>query len=147
MKKNGFTLVELIAVIAIMAILVIIVAPNVVKIFNTGVDKNMEEQEKFIESAAKIFARDYCESVSLSGDISCPYSYIKCKATGVTCGEHDQYLCLSDLQKAGLVDEKINHKGNDCTGFIEFNASGNTKVYLYCGETYKTNKDVINKCN
>ena len=34
MKKQGFTLVELLAVIAIMAILVIIALPNVLKMFN-----------------------------------------------------------------------------------------------------------------
>ena len=147
MRKNGFTLVELIAVVAIMAILVIMVAPNVVKMFNTGVDKNMEEQEKYAASAAEMFARDYCESVSLSGDVSCPYSYMKCKATGVTCGEHDQYLCISDLQKAGLVDSDMNHKGNKCKGFVEFNSSGKAKAYLYCGSTYKTDKNVTNKCN
>ena len=33
MKKQGFTLVELLAVIAIMAILVIIALPNVLKMF------------------------------------------------------------------------------------------------------------------
>lgn len=34
MKKDGFTLVELLAVIAILALLVIIALPNVLKIFN-----------------------------------------------------------------------------------------------------------------
>lgn len=34
MKKQGFTLVELLAVIAIMAMLVIIALPNVLKMFN-----------------------------------------------------------------------------------------------------------------
>ena len=34
MKKQGFTLVELLAVIAIMAILVIIALSNVLKMFN-----------------------------------------------------------------------------------------------------------------
>ncbi len=34
MKKNGFTLVELLAVIAIIAILIIVVLPNIVSLFN-----------------------------------------------------------------------------------------------------------------
>ena len=34
MKKNGFTLVELLAVIAILAILVIVAMPNILGMFN-----------------------------------------------------------------------------------------------------------------
>ena len=36
MKKNGFTLVEMLAVIAILAVLVIILVPNIVSIFNNS---------------------------------------------------------------------------------------------------------------
>ncbi len=48
MKKNGFTLVELLAVIAILAILVIIALPNVMNMFNNAKKSNFETEVKQI---------------------------------------------------------------------------------------------------
>ena len=35
-KRNGFTLVELLAVIAVLAILMLLVMPNILEMFNKG---------------------------------------------------------------------------------------------------------------
>ena len=54
-KKNGFTLVELLAVIAILAILVIIALPNVIKLFEKAKKNAFLTEVKTIykESAKK----------------------------------------------------------------------------------------------
>ena len=90
MKKQGFTLVELLAVIAILAILVIIALPNVLKIFNESKEKVfLTESKSVFKEAINQTIKDrhfsdviYCKSMKdevnplkLSGrDI---YYYIK----------------------------------------------------------------------
>ena len=52
MKKNGFTLVELLAVIAILAILIILALPNTIKFFNESKENAfIVEVKKLYESA------------------------------------------------------------------------------------------------
>ena len=52
MKKNGFTLVELLAVIAILAILVAIVMPNVMKEYNKAKASGFVTDSKSFMNAA-----------------------------------------------------------------------------------------------
>ena len=53
MKKNGFTLVELLAVIAILAILVIIALPNVMSLFNNAKKQSFTNEVKNIYKVAE----------------------------------------------------------------------------------------------
>ena len=53
MKKNGFTLVELLAVIAILAILVIIALPNVMGMFNTAKKNSFSNEVKEVIKQGK----------------------------------------------------------------------------------------------
>ena len=46
MKKNGFTLTELLAVIAVLALLIVIAAPNVLNMMNKQEQKLSEETVK-----------------------------------------------------------------------------------------------------
>lgn len=64
MKKNGFTLVELLAVIVILALLLTIAVPNVISI-SQRIRKNMYcSKIENIESAAKIYGQDYIDDIS-----------------------------------------------------------------------------------
>ena len=54
MKKNGITLVELLAVIAILAILVAIVMPNVMKEYNKAKANVFVNDSKSIMNYAKL---------------------------------------------------------------------------------------------
>ena len=58
MKKNGFTLVELLAVIAILAILVIVAMPNVLGMFNEA------KQNTFVTDVQKIMDTAKAEFMS-----------------------------------------------------------------------------------
>lgn len=59
MRKNGFTLVELLAVIAIIAILSIMVAPNVIKTFNNTKKQNfVTETREVCREASNKFIRE-----------------------------------------------------------------------------------------
>ena len=94
MKKNGFTLVELLAVIAILAILVIIAMPNVLDMFNKAKkDVFVTETQSLVGAAKKgyIFAsgdeKTFCKSATdeknpLSVDGKEKYYYVKVKKDG-----------------------------------------------------------------
>ena len=53
MKKEGFTLVELLAVIAILAIMVILAMPNIMKLFFSAKEDTFETEMKVIFDTAK----------------------------------------------------------------------------------------------
>lgn len=73
MKKNGFTLVELIAIISLLAILMIIVAPMITKAGDASRQKTYETKMDLIEDAAVIYGQDNyrhivdCASACTSG--------------------------------------------------------------------------------
>lgn len=54
MKKNGFTLVELLAVIAIISILIIVVLPNIISLFNQSKRNSFLIEVKSIFNSADI---------------------------------------------------------------------------------------------
>lgn len=56
MKKNGFTLVELLAVIVVLAMLIIIAVPNVMKLIRKEEDKLSEQAMKNLGDAAVSYA-------------------------------------------------------------------------------------------
>ena len=66
-KKNGFTLVELLAVIVILAILVTIAVPSTMSISNR-IKKNMYcSKIDFIENAAKLYGEDRRKQIENKG--------------------------------------------------------------------------------
>ena len=101
MNKKGFTLIELIAVVAIMALIAILAIPNVLEVFNTGIDRFFEQQEKFALESSDMFVRQYCDQVN--SKVSCPYYY-------ATNNAGSKYLCLKDLEAVGLLEE-MKYKG------------------------------------
>lgn len=59
MKKNAFTLVELLAVITILSILAIVTFPNIIGVFGKSKAKIYEEQERIIIKAAQAYYTDH----------------------------------------------------------------------------------------
>lgn len=58
MKKQGFTLVELIAIIAILGILVVMVTPGIIAVRKNVLEKTLVTKVSNIENAAKDYAMD-----------------------------------------------------------------------------------------
>ena len=146
MKKNGFTLIEILVVIAIIAILTLIAVPAVLKIYNKNVIKSMHIQETEIKDAANLFVEDYCKT-SIDQTKICPKSY----STAVN---NKKTVCLKDLQnKSDKYIDTVKYKGSDCKGYVtyyldsETGVYGNEKTFLFCGLNedgsydYATSKD------
>ena len=130
MKKDGFTLTELLAVIAVIAILTIMVVPNVLNTYNEGVKKTMETQENNVADAADLLVSDYCTR-KINSTYICPSGY----DAEVN---NQKYVCLSDLNNLGYI-KSVTYKGSDCDGMVIFTKDSKgkftqSKAYLYCAK-------------
>ncbi|MBQ6285926.1 MAG: type II secretion system protein [Bacilli bacterium] len=140
MKKNGFTLTELLAVIAILGVIVLAVVPNVLKLFNQSVDKFFEQQQGYVLTAAELYVQDNCKKSTRIGYV-CPGHY-------EIVSNNERYLCLKEIQTADYIGE-VSYKGNVCEGMVIFDENGkNGQTHLYCGRqsdqsyTYKTSDSI-----
>ena len=86
-KRNGFTLVELLAVIVILAIVLIIAVPGVLGIINKTKNNAYESQLKIIKEAAK--------------------NYIMEARDVVVWKENQTVVSLTEIQNRGLLEKKI----------------------------------------
>ena len=112
MKKNGFTLVELLAVIAILAILMLLIVPNVLGMFNSGKKNAFKVQ---VESLAKA-AEKKIVADALEGSNNTKY----CKGIGIDCYD---YMSLSES------DSDIKYK-------ITFDSSNKVSTVAVQNENY-----------
>ena len=127
MKKNGFTLVELLAVIAILAILVIVAMPNVLGMFNEAKQKTfVTDVQKIMDTAVTEFTND---SFSQSG----------------------KTIYYSSVENANLETSKLNIDASGKDYFIEMDRNGQFKRVVvyddnYCYDIYDDggNGNVVN---
>ena len=115
MKKNGFTLVELLAVIAILAILVIIALPNVMGMFNQA------KKNSFTTEVKEIFkmAQQQWISDSMLATKPITYSRVGGTATDNNTGNGLDMSGRTELDYA-----------------IEFNKAGEVVAYVATDNTY-----------
>ena len=151
MKKDGFTLVELLAVIAIVALITILTVPNVIKLFNSGNDSAMEFQENEMVEAAKLYLQDYYFK-------PINYSYrVVGEAAFKNLGSDDskKYICASTVINAGYTKQVTYSGGVSCKGLVIFDKGDNAlyehgKAYFYCDTVYSTkdedDNDYSSKC-
>ena len=134
MKKNGFTLVELLVVVAILAMLVALVVPNVMESYHNSLKKDMEIQENGVVDAANIFIRDFCYSpITQENLANCPV-YFKDKMIS---GVNYRYVLLDDLVNLKFIPA-VYYSDVKCKGFDNGRYNKNPKAYLKCSTVYQT---------
>ena len=110
MKKNGFTLVELIAVISIIGVLTLISVPAVSSLMNGFRDDYYKRLEKSVEAAAREYASD---TKVQSGTVS-----------------------IKTLIEGSYISEVKDYKKEDCnkdSSTVSFNKTTNKyTVHLIC---------------
>ena len=134
-KKNGFTLVEIIAAVIVMGIIAIIAVPSVIRYINDSTETTFLSYEHSMREAAK----NHVIKCISDNDPSCLLPEQ---------GEK-KIVYLSDLVNSGYIDEfKDPNSENFCESeisYIEISNSGNADFQytacLYCGD-YKTNDAV-----
>lgn len=87
MKKNGFTLIEIIGVLVIISLLLIIILPNILNKFYGNKDEYSEVNEKLIIEAARVYVE------------SNPDLFLKNKTGKNYC------ILINDLVLSGNLDE------------------------------------------
>ena len=116
MKKNAFTLIEVIAVITILGIIALIAVPAVNNSLKDAKEKAYLEQIKRIEDISKKYG---IENIDMLPD-----------------NEENTYIHLDDLinenylDKNGIINPNTNEKMDGCVE-ISYNASKNKYSYEY----------------
>lgn len=130
MKKNGFTLVELLAVIVILGVITTIFVPNTIKLLKENNLKIYKIKESELVKAAKDYA-NYDKNFS-SPTIETPVKYIT----------------MTQLVEGSYMNSILDtSSGKECRAFVKVtlnDISGyNYEACLLCDE-YSTNKSFCN---
>ena len=94
MKKNGFTLMELLGVIILLALLMLVVFPNVINSIKSTSDLTEEQVSILIKNAAKLYVTDNLDDYSKDEEYCFP---------------------ITDLIGTGGLDEEIINSSNNIT--------------------------------
>ena len=100
MKRNGFTLVELIATIVLMSMLATVILINMVGVKDDQDQKSAKKFDQQVEEAA-------CTYMDMKDRISLRES-CKSNSNQATC-----YISIGTLIDEGLIDENLQDKRND----------------------------------
>ena len=130
MKKNGFTLVELLAVIIILGIIATIFVPNTIKLLKENNLKIYKIKENELIKAAKDYA-NYDKNFS-SPTVEIPIKYIT----------------MTQLVEGGYMNSILDtSSGRECRAFVKVTLNDingyNYEACLLCDE-YSTNKSFCN---
>ena len=121
MKKNGFTLVEIIATISILLVISTIVLPSAISISNKNKEKNYQKIIKNIESSAENFVEQYRSDIPFNNE----NEYIfKINSLG--------YLGLLKLPITNPLDKNKPFDGEQCVKVTKENDKLNYEVLDSC---------------
>lgn len=130
MKKNGFTLVELLAVIIILGIITTIFVPNTIKLLKENNLKIYKIKENELVKVAKDYA-NYDKNFS-SPTVDTP----------------EKYITMTQLVEGGYMNSILDtSSGKECRAFVKVTINSvngyNYEACLLCDE-YSTNKSFCN---
>ena len=130
MKKNGFTLVELLAVIIILGAITTVFVPNTIKLLKENNLKIYKIKESELIRAAKDYA-NYDKNFSSPTEM-----------------ELEKYITMTQLVDGGYMNSILDtSSGKECRAFVKVtlnDISGyNYEACLLCDE-YSTNKSFCN---
>lgn len=91
MKKNGFTLIELITVIALLSIVSVILIPKISDMFQTSKADQLEDVRQEVVTATEVYLNSSCGSENYDKLIR----------------EDNIKIYLSSIRDCGLIDNKI----------------------------------------
>ena len=97
MKKNGYTLLELITTIALISIVAIIIVPKINSAIKTSRADQLEEVREEVKNASEVFLNNNCGKEAYSKLIS----------------DGKIRVYLSTINSCGLIDEKIYNPMNE----------------------------------
>ncbi len=132
-RKNGFTLVEVLAVIALIGVLMVLIMPRLSDLFLGSVDRTMKVQENEIKDAGLMYLEDYCKN--RIGNNVCSGTITRNNETN----KYSGYVSLETLEN-GYIDD-VSLQGVDCTGCVIYEEN-KASAYLMCGSKYETKSDV-----
>ena len=136
-KRNGFTLVEILAVISIVGLLALIAIPNVLKSLKSTKKDLYETQIKLIKASAATYVTDAVAHPNINTAIQ---DLVKNKGGTTT-------VTLGDLQKNGAVDANLSNPL--CEGENKYFSPDIQITIKYNGKEFKyeINSDAIkNSC-
>ena len=131
MKKNGFTLTEILVVLSLIGLLLVIVVPRINTSLNKGTEKTMKVQESELKSASLLFLEDMCKNPL--EPLKCPNTIKYDKSTNT----YNGYVLLSTLVNEKYIDQ-IKLDKQSCTACIKY-TNNDAKAYIKCGSAYTTN--------
>ena len=116
MKKNGFTLIEVIGTMVILSLILLMVYPVIKDAFNASKGELSEDQMASLENVARIWATKNSDELS---------------------EEQPKYLTIEELKRSGLVENKDILKMNsdeELTGCVKIYYENNKYNYKYENE-------------
>lgn len=157
MKKNGFTLVELLAVLVIISIITLIATPNVINLMKQSREKKLvEEANTIVDNATYMYKND--KNRSNSNIFDCNEDKTNCKITlnklekGVE--QNDPYGYEYKAGESFVVfQEYCNSTTNVCRRTVSVNIKScsqkdSTECHYVCSENANdlTTDDIKNTC-
>ena len=144
MKKNGFTLVELIAVLVILSIIAILAAPNIVSLMKSSKDKSfISEVEELVTTATYMYKSEAMKAQNFVGDEETGYTIYMNKING-TIPTNDPYgyaYILDSVDNDGsyikFTEPGLNETNGSRKVYVHIKScNANSKCHYVCGYTY-----------